>query len=202
MWCEHCQKDVESTRSKSGQRMQCADCDREFEFEPVEHGTESRSTSESDWDDWQVDEDLRDARHLIELHSQNAMQLSRTTAGLKSKMNLQTDSSIPMAIPLDPTFNAKETANTKVAVEEVDARESVYSSLATANEVVAQYGWSPFMFAICGLFGGIVAMHVAQRWPQYFTFVLFVELGVGAMFAAILGKRRLMATGQAPQGLQ
>ena len=199
MWCEHCQKDVQSTRSKSGQRMRCAECEREFEFEPVEHGTLSNTISESEWDDWQVDEDLRDARHLIELHSQNAMQLSRTTAGLQSRMDLQTESPIPMAIPLHPTSNAKETVNTKVAVKEVVAHDSGHTSFPTANDVMSQYGWSPFMFAICGLFGGYVAMHVAQRWPQYFTLVLFVELGVGAMFAAILGRQRLMTTAQDPQ---
>ena len=210
MWCEHCQKDVDSIRSKTGQRMRCAECDREFQLETAEQlgKTAGMPVAECDWDDWQVEEDLREARHIVELHSQNATQLSRITAGFRSRMTPAGEP--PMAIPLPPSAYAKETrlanstvenATKNVAIENVSQHAPGYADYPTANQIAANYGWAPFIFAACGLVGGFVAMHVAQRWPQYFAMVLFMELGVGAMFAAILGKRRLMATGQIPGGL-
>ncbi len=212
MWCEHCQKDVDSIRSKTGQRMRCAECDREFQLETAEQLGQAvgMPVAECDWDDWQVEEDLREARHIVELHSQNAIQLSRITAGFRSRMTPAGEP--PMAIPLPPFEDARkaglassavavENATRNVAIENASQHASGYSDDPTANRIAANYGWAPFIFAACGLVGGFIAMHVAQRWPQYFAMVLFIELSVGAMFAAILGKRRLMATGQIPGGL-
>ena len=153
-------------------------------FDEMEDPPMVSSSLPPSWDDWQIEEDLREARRQIALHQGLQMQsgmgglagLERQTFALGASDTQASSESLPMAIPL---HSHNGTGDSMTAAAIVDLASDRHPS---------RRGWVAIAFAIWGLIGGFAAMGFAQQRPEYFGLILFLELGIGGMMALLMNR--------------
>ena len=138
------------------------------------------------WDNWQIDEDLREARRVIGSHVEMQRKVAaglmrtsdslRTRIGPRSVLDQPPIDEPPLALPISAatsTMNSNRTNSTKTG--QVNQRPGM---------------WSGMAFCAAGFIGGTAAIVVAQNWPAWFLPVLCFELGLGVLSALLIGCRR------------